>query len=461
MTSLIECTDSYKLTHWLMYPESTTNVYSYFEARTGATYNETVFFGLQEIIALVDGMFMTMTYDDIDAAERMVEAHLGNKDYFNRAGWEALLELDYLPLRISAVPEGTPVPVGNVLMTVENTVEGFGWLVNYLETLLSQIWYPSTVATLSREVKKTLKMYLFETSDNLGGIDFMLHDFGFRGATSLMSAGVGGAAHLVNFKGTDTLIAMEMAAITYKANREDLGFSVPASEHSVMTALGAEGELETVDRLIEKFPAGILSVVADSYNIYDFVEALETRKEAILARDGVFVVRPDSITDEHKTPGELTVWIAEELNRIFGSTKNSLGYYVLDPHVRILWGDGIDHLGIEVILECLAQANFSAENIVFGMGGGLLQKVNRDTQRFAFKSSAQKRGGVWHDVKKNPLDSSKESKAGRLALTRDEDGVYSTVREEEAVFNLLVPVWEDGMFNATITFDEVRKNAAI
>lgn len=461
--NIVLATDSYKLTHWDQYPEGTDYVYSYFESRKGAEFPYTVFFGLLPIFEQLAGRVVTQSA--IDNAAALAEVHFGNDHTFNRAGWEHILrEHDgYLPVRIRAVAEGSVVPVGNVLMTVVNTDPAVPWLTNALESLLTHVWYPSTVATLSRSVKELLAGYLTRTGCSLDGLPFMLHDFGYRGATTHDAAAIGGAGHLVNFQGTDTLPAMELAMLTYGADLDTLAFSVPATEHSVMTAEGPEGEFGIVRRLIEKNPTGILSVVADSYDIYAFVDAVGGEfKGSILARDGVFVVRPDSVTTEHLLPSTLVVNLMERLWRDFGGTTNDKGFRTLDPHVRLLWGDGIDRHGIELILGRACASGFAAENFVFGMGGGLLQRVNRDTQRSAFKCSAQHRNGKWIDVQKTPLDASKASKPGLLKLVF-EGGEYRTVREEEPGYDFLHTVFENGcIVDADQSqFDKVRDRAAL
>jgi nicotinamide phosphoribosyltransferase len=470
MTNLIMSTDSYKLTHFSQYPKGTTGVYSYLEARRGATYNETVFFGLLPILERIEGQVVTQY--DVDNAARWAEHHFGNPDIFNKAGWMHIVRKHggKLPLRIKAVPEGSVVPVGNVLMTVENTDPECFWLTNALESLLLHVWYPTTVATKSRHVKKFLSQALEASGASQNGLPFMLHDFGYRGATGDEAAAIGGLAHLVNFMGTDTLPALLLGADVYRADPATLGFSIPATEHSVMTALGRDGEFMQVDRLLDANPTGIVSCVADSYNIYDFVDAIcdhtDDYHERILARDGKFVVRPDSTTQAHPTPGLLMVDLLERLWKGFGGTTNEKGFRVLDPHIGIIWGDGIDVEGIEKIVNRVMLQGFSAENLVFGMGGGLLQKVNRDTQRFAFKSSAQQRNGVWYDVQKEPLDTTKKSKAGRLALIFDEDDQdYLTVPEcaYSKEFDCLRTVFENGVVTGRgmVTFDDVRARAAL
>jgi nicotinamide phosphoribosyltransferase len=466
--NLILRTDSYKLTHWNQYPPNTTGVYSYFESRKGAEFTDTVFFGLQPILRSLSGS--AVSADDVNDAAALALAHFGNETLFNREGWMHIVNAHdgRLPVRIKAVPEGTVVPEGNVLMTVENTDPKCYWLTNAIESVLTHVWYPSTVASLSRSVKLMLMDKLLRAGAPLDGLPFMLHDFGYRGATTDDAAAIGGAAHLVNFLGTDTLPAMALAVNEYGAKLNDLAFSVPATEHSVMTAEGEDREWAVFNRLLRDHPTGILSVVADSYNIYDFVSSIvASKKDEILARDGKLVVRPDSITTKHPTPGLLVVDLLERLWTIFGGSANQKGYRVLDPHIGLLWGDGIDRFGIEKIVNGAMAAGFSPENLVFGMGGGLLQKVNRDTQRFAFKSSAQKRNGVWYDIQKKPLDASKASKPGRLMLVNEEkvDGSGREWRTAgidayHAGADRLETVFEDGHLPHLQSFASIRARAA-
>lgn len=442
--NIILKTDSYKLAHWKMYQDKLENVFSYFEMREGAKYREAVFFGLQAIIMKhLDGC--RVDNHMIADAKFIVDLHMG-PGVFNEEGWKYIVKEHNgrLPIRICAVPEGSVNPVSTVLMTIEATDPKCAWLVNYLETIISQVWYTSTVATLSREVKRKYSSYMTETLGNTDGIDFMLHDFGERGVSSMESAELGGMAHLVNFMGTDTVPALLAAKNFYRANIAALGFSVPATEHSVMTSLGVSGEWKIVGQLIEEFPTGILSVVGDSYDIYNFVSNIMgvDYKDAILARDGKFVVRPDSNTPTHPEPRDQMVWIYNELWEIFGGTYSDTGYKILNEKVGVLWGDGIDSNGITNILDALFHAGFATTN-VSGMGGGLLQKVNRDTQRCAIKCSAQLRDGVWYDIQKNPLDQSKKSKTGRF---EDLD---------------LPVVFENGKLVKHYTFDEVRQNASL
>jgi nicotinamide phosphoribosyltransferase len=463
--NLILATDSYKLNHWKQYPKGTEKVYSYFESRKGAQFDYTVFFGLQYLLKkYLEGP--AISWDDLSEAQEVARNHFGDTGMINYEGWAYIMteHAGKLPLRIKAVPEGLRIPTGNILMSVENTDPKCFWLTNALESMLTHVWYPSTVATLSNWTVEMIGRYLDETAHDRSALPFMLHDFGYRGASSHESAGIGGAAHLINSMGTDTLPSLLVAKKYYDASLDGLGLSVPATEHSVMTALGRNGESEIVSNLIEDYPTGILSVVADSYDIYEFVRALgSTFHDRIMQREGVFVVRPDSVTPDLNTPAKLVLWIMNQLAHDFGTTSNEKGYRILDPHVRVLWGDGIDPKGIELILRVLEQNSYSAENMVFGMGGGLLQKVNRDTQRFAFKASAIKIDGQWHDVYKEPLDHSKTSKRGTLKLTHIDGEGYTTVtpRTGSCEYDVLEDVFSDGEIVGWKSFDSVRKNAGL
>ena len=459
--NICTASDSYKFQHWNMLPKNTNKVYSYFESREGAEYESTVFFGLQYLLKeYFTGSVVTRA--KIDLAQKRVNAHLGSDKAFNIEGWNYILEKfgGRLPLRIKAVPEGTPVPTGNVMMTVEN-IGGVPtkWITNYFETILTHIWAPSTVATVSYHAKQMMKKYLIDTSDNLEALLYMLHDFGFRGVSSFQSAYVSGAGHLINFMGTDTFPAVE-CAMDYYNEPEVVAHSIPATEHSIMTARGRTGEMQILGDLLNEYPTGILSVVIDSYDHIAFIKnAVANYKDKILARDGKLVFRPDS-----GQPVKVTLEVLDCLAENFGYTINSKGYKVLNSKVGALWGDGIEVDGIQSILYNMKLKGYSAENIVFGMGGGLLQKINRDTQRFAFKSSYQERDGVGYDIFKDPIDSSKSSKRGKLMLVKDDKGMFETVRQDSDVtkegLDLLEDVFAEGDLFRDMTFSEVRRNAA-
>ncbi|MDO8504788.1 MAG: nicotinate phosphoribosyltransferase [Candidatus Liptonbacteria bacterium] len=453
--NLLTLTDSYKVTHWKQLPPGTTGIYSFFESR-GGRYPAVTFYGLQYFLkAYLEGV--VVTEEDIVEAKELFRSHFG-QDLMHEEGWRHIVAKHggRLPVIIKAIPEGTTVPVSNVLMTIENTDSKVPWLTNYLETLLVQVWYPTTVATQSRMMKAVILKSLEETGDP-SLIDFKLHDFGFRGSTSPESAGIGGSAHLINFKGTDTVVALIVAKQYY--GEPMAGFSIPAAEHSTITSWGREHEVDAFRNMLEQFPAGLVAVVSDSYNIYEACRELWGKQlwQKVMERDGTLVVRPDS-----GHPPTVVVEVLNILGEAFGTTENAKGYKVLNPKIRVIQGDGIDYIVLGQILDAMKAAGWSADNIAFGSGGGLLQKVDRDTQKFAFKCSATLVNGFWQDVMKDPVtDHGKKSKAGRLKLIL-RDGKYMTVREGDANEpNLLVPVFENGKITKEYSFSEIRERAKL
>ena len=429
--NMIIATDSYKVTHWKQYPHGTEHVYSYYESRGGDT-QKTVFFGLQYYLKkYLEGSVVTS--EMIDEAQVFFEGHFG-RDVFNADGWHRIVDVHdgRLPVVIKAVPEGSLVDTLTPLMTVENTDPELSWLTNYIETILCEIWYPITVATRSYYMRQTISRYL-EENGTPGDIGFKLHDFGCRGSTSMESASIGGAAHLVNFIGTDTMVALEMLRDYYGCDMA--GFSIPASEHSTITSWGREHEVDAFDNMITQFPDGVVACVSDSFNVYEACDKLWGIElvDKVMSRDGTLVVRPDS-----GDPAKVVLQCIELLANRFGTTINEKGYKVLDPHVRLIQGDGIDHDTIATILEVLKKNGWSADNIAFGSGGALLQKMNRDTYNFAFKCSEVIVGGERRSVFKNPItQSSKVSKSGR--------------------FGGLTEVFRDGEVLVDYTLDEIRE----
>jgi nicotinamide phosphoribosyltransferase len=462
--NLILLADAYKYAHHKLYYPGTTKIYSYLESR-GGMFNETIFFGLQYILKeYLQGP--AFTQQELDEAEGFLQQVFGRDDVFDKSKFQYILDKynGKLPVTIKAVAEGTAVPTGNVLMTIENTDPECYWLTNFLETLLVQVWYPCTVATLSNQVKKVITQYYTETATPGVGTDFVLNDFGFRGVSSVESAKIGGAGHLLNFSGSDNL-AGSLMAIDYYDAQKVYGLSIPATEHSICTLLGREGELEVFRHVLKTFPTGTIACVSDSFNIFRACKeywGTELRNE-ILGRDGTLVIRPDS-----GDPVMTLLEIFEILFTQFGYTVNSKGYKVLPPQLRVIQGDGVNYNEIEKIYEALKNNGISAENLVLGMGGALLQKVDRDTQKFALKCSCAVINGKEVSVAKSPAEmnaqgditeSFKKSKGGRLKLLKL-NGVFKTVNEndEPRAENLLQTVFENGNLINTFTFEQVKTN---
>ena len=447
--SIILNTDSYKASHFLQYPPNTTVINSYIEAR-GIDDKEMqniiytfkdfgiVHFGLQAFI--IKNLLTPYKMQDIDLAEEILTAH---GEPFNREGWEYILKEynGYLPLVIESLPEGLVVPPGTALVQVRNTDPKLPWLTSYIETaLLRAIWYPSSVATVSREIKRICKAFLLETADNLDALDFMLQDFGARGVSSEESAEIGGLAHLVNFKGSDTLSAIVAARKYY--HEKMAGFSIPASEHSTITSWGKDREKDAYANMVKQFmaPGKLAAVVSNSYDIYNAVDKLwgEELKDLVIQSGGRLVVRPDS-----GVPSLVVPRIVNSLGASFGYTSNSKGYKVLHPSVRVIQGDGVNINSIHEILVNLRKEGWSAENVVFGMGGALLQKVNRDTFKYAMKASSAVVDGKEIDVFKDPVtDSGKRSKKGTLSVHKYGNEYVTDRRTIDVDDDLLTAVYK-------------------
>ncbi len=459
-------TDSYKYSHYDQYKAGTTETFSYIESR-GGRYDQVVFFGLQAF--LKEYLTKPFTQDDINEAESYVDMHLG-PGIFNRKGFELILERynGLFPVEIKAVPEGTVVPNLNVLVSIKSTDPDLIWVPSFIETmLLRAIWYPTTVASNSYSIKQVIKRYLDETSSSSAGLAFSLHDFGARGVSSGESAALGGMAHIVNFMGSDTMEGIYYAK-KYYGGVDMPAFSVAAMEHSTVTIYGKEGEVDAYRNMLKRFggPSRIIACVSDSYDIFNAVENIwgKELKEEVLALGkigGKVVIRPDS-----GVPADVVLKVVRLLDEAFGTTKNDKGYRELPPYIGVIQGDGIVEESIISILTTLKLAGYAASNVVFGMGGGLLQHVNRDTNKFAMKTSAAVVDGSAIDVYKDPItDTGKRSKKGMVTLYRDNDtGKVITAREGEApsglFIEMLIPVYKNGKILKEYSFVEVRENAA-
>ncbi|MCK5020135.1 MAG: nicotinate phosphoribosyltransferase [Candidatus Peribacteraceae bacterium] len=462
-TNLILNSDSYKASHWLQYPEGSEYIFYYVESR-GGKWDDVTMFGLQGTIK--EYLTTQITTEMIDQAEKFILAH---GEPFNREGWEYIVnELDgYLPLEIRAIPEGLTVPGHNVMATIVNTDPECFWLGSYIETIIVRgTWYGTTVATQSRYIKKLILSFLEKTGDP-SGLMFKLHDFGARGVSSFESAGIGGAAHLVNFMGSDTMSGA-LYAQEYYNTEEMVSFSIPAAEHSTQTILMREGEPIQQKRMLEQFGGKypLIAIVSDSYDIYESTKRWATSfRQDVIDSKSTIIIRPDS-----GKPSEVVLRVLETLDRYLPEgdvTVNDKGYKVLPDFFRVIQGDGINIDSIKEILETIVDAGWSADNLAFGMGGALLQQINRDTLKFAMKASAARINGEWVDVYKDPItDIGKVSKKGRMTLYRDSAGNYITDQIGYGWSNLprtdvLKTVFLNGKMIKEYTFEEVRENAKL
>lgn len=309
-------------------------------------------------------------------------------------------------------------------------------------------------------IKKAL-LPLFEKSGSVTGLDLAVNDFGLRGASSLQSAQRGGAAHLLHFRGSDNLAADKVIADVYGLKGRAL--SVWATEHSVATSYGPDrGEIDYVNSQLDR--AGdndIISIVIDSYDSINFVRNVIGSKEIknrIIRRSGRIVLRPDS-----GEPQEIDLQVLDILADIFGTDVNDKGYKVINHNVGIIQGDGMNRQTIIELYRHILHQGWSADNLIVGSGGGLLQEgFDRDTERFAIKASYCELGdGHGFLIQKHPKqDPTKNSKSGRFKVIRDSNRRIKTVAIDAEGNNLLKTIYENGNFYPD-SFQEILKRANI
>lgn len=469
-------TDSYKPSHYLQYPADTQSMIAYLEAR-GGEFEDSTLFGLQAFMHQY--LSQPITAQDVTEAAAFFAAH---GEPFNEAGFMLIVRKysGHWPVTIRAIPEGTVVPVKNALLTIECTDPACFWVVSYLETQLARLWYGCTIAIQSREFAKVQKTFLDLSSDTPDqDRPFKVHDFGGRGVTCREQAQIGGAAHLLSFMGSDTVEGTQYANHYYDC--EMASFSIPAAEHSTVTSWGRENEFDFYRHFVKTFltdrqlPPGVpklAACVSDTYNIFDAVKfwCSSEMRVTLKASGGTLVIRPDS-GEPIETLTKVFEILEKELswNGSLGEiTVNSKGYKVLPPYLRVIQGDGIDLKSMEAILErIVTDLGWSATNIAFGSGGGLLQKVNRDTQKFAFKCCAVKRNGTIVEIYKDPItDPGKKSKCGRLDLVKWPDsGEYETIKLPDTLlshpYSVLKTVFHNGQILQHATFEQIRARMAL
>ncbi len=468
--NLLMHTDVYKLGHMEQYKKGTNKIYSYLVARSDKVIPYTVFYGLQYYLKkyLMQGVSKE-NVDEFLATRKNLLGVDASEDVKSKL--YGLAALGYIPLKIKAIDEGSVVPVKNALMSITNTKDGFEWVVGYFESILLNIWNTTTVASYDMSLKVLCKKYAKATCDDEGHLPFQVHDFGYRGCSSEETAALSGSAHLINFLGTDTIPAVKLAKDVYRAT-EPVGLSVPATEHSVMCSFGPEHEFEAFENILDLYPKGIVSVVSDTYNLWNvlcnFVPKL---KERILAREGKLVFRPDSGDPEKILCGDpeakngSPAWfgVIRLLDMEFGSTKNSKGFKVLNPKVGVIYGDGIYFKRFQSILYTMKEMGYASSNLVVGIGGLLLQQHSRDEQGFAIKATYSEVNGVAQELMKDPItDPGKKSHMGLLQLSKNSAGEYVTKDHctwEEEKNSLLTTVFIDGKLVKETTFDVIRKNA--
>lgn len=488
--------DGYKLDHRRQYPQGTEYVYSNWTPRGSRIpgINHVVFFGLQYFLEKYLGeefdKFFKADEDDVVAKyTRRVNGYLGP----NEIGDEhirALHRLGYLPLEFKALPEGTSVPLRVPMLTVENTLPEFFWVVNYIESLMSCVlWMPMTSATIAKRMRGLLESYAEKTGSPKEFVDWQGHDFSFRGMAGVEAAVLSGMGHLTQFTGTDTIPAIDAVEEYYDVDSDEylVGGSVAATEHSVMCAGGKDDEEETYRRLLRLYPGGLLSVVSDTWDLWKVLtETIPNLKDEILARDGKLVIRPDSgnpadILCGTATVRQLAQWdngrartkvmspselgVVELLWQEFGGTITETGHKLLDSHIGVIYGDAINFERATEILQRLDAKGFASANVVFGMGSYGYQYQTRDTFGFAMKATNVIIDGVETPIFKAPVTDNGEKKSltGRIAVLPNlETGELYAVENASSWAlkeSLLTTVWKDGKFKSSVTFKDVRENA--
>lgn len=463
-------TDAYKLGHMEQYAPGTTKVYSYLTTRSDKTFDQAVFFGLQfymqEYLSVKLELWM---------AEEFIQVRnhiLGSTSPAVEEKIRALCNLGYFPLEIKAVEEGSILGIQNVLMTITNTRPEFYWVVGLVESLILKLWYPITVASCCHKYRKLVNKYFDVTVDDDMHFlkDFTVHDFGYRGDSSEEGAALSGVAHLLSFLGSDTIPAFNFARKYYYADpsREPIMLSVPASEHSVMCSYSRDYELDAFNRMLDLYPKGIVSIVSDTFDVYKVLtEFAEKLKSRIMARDGKVVFRPDSGNPEYIICGDPTApegsneWkgAVRLLDEMFGSTINIKGYKVLDPHVGLIYGDGMYYERYERTLIRLMEMGYASSNLVIGVGG-ILRNWSRDSLGFAIKATYVEVDGEPRAIEKDPItDHKKKSHKGLLSLTWDEEHKYVTHDQctpEQEALTMLKTVFMDGRVLKDYTLTEIR-----
>jgi len=468
-------TDSYKLTHHPQYVKNADMMVSYLSARGGKR-DKVLNYGAEMLAQ--EYLLQRLTQNQADNMVAWAAEHLAGNltDDLEIALNAVVNELDgRLPIRIRNAPEGAMIPIGNVLLTIETTIADprFFSIVSYFETKIVRLWNPMTVGTTSWYVRQDILAALDKSADAPEEeINFKFHDFGSRGVGDVGVAMFAGSAHLVSFMGTDTTVAVQ--GIEFAYGMKMAGYSIPASEHSTTTTHGRDGEVQLVTQMFDAYakPGSIFATVIDSYDAIGFIRNIVPQfKQRLIDSGATWVLRPDS-GDAIKTPVQIVI----ELDKVFGSTVNSKGYKVLN-NVRVIQGDGINPQQVPEIFNAVMAAGFSASNLAIGMGGGLLQKNNRDTHKFALKACAVRVNGEWIDVYKDPsvydenwnkldVKSFKSSKKGRQELMYNEStDEYKTIQLEDIDTSdtdwvqALETVYEDGYMVRSTPFEEIRKRA--
>lgn len=477
LSAMLLC-DFYKLSHRVQYPDKTEVVYATWTPRASRVegVDKVVAFGFQAfikewLIGFFNTNFFARSKEDVVAEYvRIVKHTLGQTVPYTKH-IEELHDLGYLPLEIKAVKEGTLVPLRVPMMTVTNTDPRFYWVTNYVETLGScELWQMATSATMANEYRKKLEKYADLTGGSKEFVGFQGHDFSMRGMGGVQAAMKSGMGHLLSFVGTDTIPAIQGMEYYYGANveKELVGTSIDATEHSVQCSYGDDDKY--IKRMIsDVYPNGFISIVSDGTDYWDVIgRVLPANKEAIMARNGKVVIRPDSgdpvkiICGDPAGKTELErKGSIQALWDVFGGTVNAKGYKELDSHIGLIYGDAITLARCEEICQRLMANGFASTNHVEGIGSYTYQYVTRDTFGFALKSTSVTIAGDEKQIFKAPKtdDGTKVSQKGRVAVVSNGANlvcVDQLLSSSVVLGDLLEPVFKDGVLLREQTLNEIR-----
>jgi nicotinamide phosphoribosyltransferase len=474
--------DVYKEFHVRAYHPQVSRVYVNYTSRSNRLCNikdneSIVFVGLQYFIKdyLIEEWNESFFNLPVDLAvanhKRILSAMLGYS--IDVTYLESLHALGYLPIRIKALKEGSLVPYQVAPLTIVNTIDGFEWLPNMIETVLStENWPIQTSATTSVAYMRNFKKAFEDSGMDKSLLPFMCHDFSFRGMFGRQAAAMSGFGHLCSgFAGTDTIPAVLFAEKYYNANvdNELVGCSVDATEHSVTCSWQDEGEIEFfTDLMTKQSPTGILSVVSDTWDFWKTVtEYLPILKDVIMARDGKLVIRPDSgdpvdiLCGTSLAVGSFSPesrGLIECLWDTFGGTTTEKGFKLLDSHIGAIYGDAITiERQLEINRRLMAKG--FCPQAVLGVGSYSFQYVTRDTHGSAVKATNVIKNGVSTPIFKDPkTDTSKKSAKGLLRV-EFEGGkfvMYDQQTSEQEGQGKLELVFENGNLTRETSLSEIR-----
>ena len=475
--------DFYKTVHSEQYPKGVTKMVSYFTPRMSRLTNEDklIMFGLQSFIKQYlieyfnDNFFNKSKEEVISEYNRILSYTLGPGAYKDEKVGK-LHDLGYLPLEIKAIAEGTRVPIKVPMIEISNTLPEYAWLVNTIETLLScSLWHPMLSANVGYKYRQIVNKYYDISVDDSIPRARALGDFSMRGQESLESAVRSSAAFCLSFLNTATVPTIPFLEKYYNCDctKEPVAFGAISTEHSVMCSNAAvDGdEITMIRRLLnEIYPNHSFSMVSDSYDYWYLVDRLLADcKSDILNHNGCFLVRGDS-----GDPVQVVTETVFGLWKLFGGSKNSKGFKVLDPHVKAIYGDSITPQRTEEIYKILIENGFACNNVSLGVGsfsmqcleeGDKLNPFTRDTFGIAVKATYTEIDDKPYMIFKNPKTDTGNFKKSQMGLCRVfykdngeityEDG-YDRNTFPYDKENILECVFKDGKLIKEYRLSEIR-----